>query len=75
LDGNPVVHSPSAMSQVVEEKYSCDSSGTVAVTITNLTSGYARQYRLGRWASKEATIVPGKRIPATRKQKARGHEA
>jgi hypothetical protein len=31
------------------------------VTIANLTSGYRRDYRLGRWAAKEAAITPGKR--------------
>lgn len=69
MDGLPVVHSPTAVSQHIEEMYSCDSSGTVAVTITNLTSGYERQYRLGRWASKASTIVPGKRAPEIRKHK------
>lgn len=57
----PVEHSPSAMSQIIEETYKCDASGTVGVTITNLTSGYRREYRLGRWAAKEAAITPGKR--------------
>ncbi len=57
----PVMHSPSAMSQLIEETYKCDASGTVGVTITNLTSGYTREYRLGRWAAKEAAITPGKR--------------
>jgi molecular chaperone DnaK len=57
----PVTHSPSAMSQLIEETYKCDASGAVGVTITNLTSGYTREYRLGRWAAKEAAITPGKR--------------
>ena len=64
----PVTHSPSAMSQVIEETYTCDASGTVGVTITNLTAGYRRDYRLGRWAAKEAAITPGKRkrrLPAS----------
>ena len=65
-DGATVVHSPWAMSQRIEEKYGCDSSGAVTVTITNLTAGYDRQYRLGRWASKAKTIVPGRR-PAKHK--------
>ncbi len=63
LDGEsvPVAHSASAMSQIIEETYTCDASGTVGVTITNLTAGYRRDYRLGRWAAKEAAITPGKR--------------
>jgi molecular chaperone DnaK (HSP70) len=73
-DGAAVLHSPAAMSQCIEEKYGCDSSGTVTVTITNLTSGYDRQYRLGRWASKEKTIVPGRR-PLKHKADPRKHKA
>lgn len=73
-DGAAVLHSPAAMSQCIQEKYGCDSSGTVTVTITNLTSGYDRQYRLGRWASKEKTIVPGRR-PLKHKADPRKHKA
>ena len=63
MDGEdvPVRHSESAMSQLVEESYTCDASGTVTVTIANLSAGYQREYRLGRWAAKEAAITPGKR--------------
>lgn len=56
-----VEHSWNARTQHIEEIYTCDSSGTVTVRVANLTSGYDRVYRLGRWASKEATIVPGRR--------------
>jgi len=56
-----VSHSWAARSQHIEEIYTCDASGTVTVRIANLTSGYDRVYRLGRWASKEATIIPGRR--------------
>jgi molecular chaperone DnaK (HSP70) len=66
-DAVPVGHSHAAASQVIEETYACDASGTVGVTISNLTSGYKREYRLGRWAAKEAAITPGKRKRATRK--------
>lgn len=46
----------------VEETYACDSSGAVAVTITDLDARFAGKYRLGRWATKdEAPIVPGRR--------------
>lgn len=57
----PVCHSPAAASQLIEETYSCDASGTVAVRISNVTAGYERDYRLGRWAAKEAAIKPGGR--------------
>ena len=62
-----VGHSSAASSQLIEETYACDASGTVGVTISNLTSGYKREYRLGRWASKDAAITPGKRKRAPRK--------
>jgi molecular chaperone DnaK (HSP70) len=68
-DDVPVSHSAAASSQHIEEKYTCDSSGTVTVTIMNLTAGYERQYRLGRWASKAAAIAPGKRAAEPRKSK------
>jgi molecular chaperone DnaK (HSP70) len=47
-----------------EERYGCDAGGTVTVTISNLTAGYGRNYRLGRWAAEEPPLVPGKRKPA-----------
>jgi molecular chaperone DnaK (HSP70) len=51
-----------------EESYSCAADGTVKVTIADLSEGYSRSYRLGRWSSGETRIVPGrKRKPAARK--------
>jgi hypothetical protein len=47
--------------QRIQERYSCDASGTVSVTIRNLSAGYERHYRLGRWAGKDAPVVPGRR--------------
>jgi molecular chaperone DnaK (HSP70) len=49
-----------AWSQEIEETYSCDASGAVTVRIANLTAGYERLYRLGRWAVPSEPIVPGK---------------
>jgi molecular chaperone DnaK (HSP70) len=63
----PVAHAPSAESQEIEEHYACDASGSVAVTIRNLTSNYAREYRLGRWSGKAAVIRPGSRRKAAAK--------
>ncbi len=57
----PVVHVDPGALQQAEERYSCDSSGAVMVTITSLGDGYARQYRLGRWAPGDTLIVPGRR--------------
>jgi molecular chaperone DnaK (HSP70) len=54
-----------------EERYGCDAGGTVTVTISNLSSGYGRSYRLGRWSAEEAPIVPGKRKTAKPRTPAR----
>ena len=56
----PVSYSPALAAQQIEESYTCDASGTVGVAITNLTAGYRRDYRLGKWSAKDALISPGK---------------
>jgi molecular chaperone DnaK (HSP70) len=61
LTGIAVEHSPAAESQRIEERYSCDSSGTVQVQIVNATSKYSKTYRLGRWAAKTAPVTPGRK--------------
>jgi molecular chaperone DnaK (HSP70) len=65
-----VQHSAAASSQEVEETYSIDASGTITITIANLSAGYDRIYRLGRWAAKDAPVTPAKARMrhATRKQ-------
>jgi molecular chaperone DnaK (HSP70) len=57
-----------------EERYNCDAGGTVTVTISNLTSGYHRSYRLGRWSAEEPPIVPGKRAKTARPARARASQ-
>jgi molecular chaperone DnaK (HSP70) len=47
--------------QEAEEAYSVDSSGAVTVTISNLSAGYAKSFRLGRWAVPQSPVVPGKK--------------
>ena len=59
-DAAEVEHSAAARSHEVQETYSIDASGTVTITIANLTAGYDRVYRLGRWASKDAPVTPAK---------------
>ena len=59
-DATEIAHSAAARSHKVEETYSIDASGTVTITIANLTAGYQRVYRLGRWASKDAPVTPAK---------------
>lgn len=53
----PVVHR-NGQAQVIEEHYSCDATGAVRVAIRNLTAGYERDFRLGRWAAKDAVLEP-----------------
>lgn len=59
-DDVPVLHLDRVRHQTIEENYACDASGAVTVTISNATAGYKREYRLGRWAAKDAPIVPEK---------------
>src|SRR5262249_17240311 len=49
---------PAASEQWIEERYACDPAGVVTVEIRNLTSGYGREYRLGRWSGKTAVMRP-----------------
>jgi hypothetical protein len=60
VESATVQHSAAAQSQEIEEKYSIDASGTVTIAISNLTAGYEREYRLGRWAAKDALVTPAK---------------
>jgi molecular chaperone DnaK (HSP70) len=61
LSGVPVAHCDCAREQSVQEAYSCSAGGTVAVTISDLSTGYERTYRLARWAANEAAIAPNKK--------------
>jgi molecular chaperone DnaK (HSP70) len=56
LAGAPVERSGTAAAQQIEERYACNATGTLAVTIHNLTSQYAREYALGRWSGKPAAV-------------------
>jgi len=68
LDRIEVAPCERAMDQEIEETYSCDSGGAVTVAISNLTSGYRRSYRLGRWAAPGKPVVPGKRKRAAKRR-------
>lgn len=61
LSQAPVSHSDAAVSEQIEECYAADAGGGVTVTIRNLTSGYAREFRLGRWASQSPAAIPARR--------------
>ncbi len=56
-----VERSRCAAAQIVEERYECDSGGSIRVTITNETTGYSRSYQLGRWSAQTRSIRPVKR--------------
>ncbi len=58
LPARGVEHSPRAVAERIEERYAADAGGGVTVSIRNLTSGYGREYRLGRWAIREAPVKP-----------------
>jgi len=57
----PVTHVPTGRQQEVKELYACDATGVVSVTIANLSAGYNRQYRLGRWSAGDVPIGPGRK--------------
>jgi molecular chaperone DnaK (HSP70) len=56
----PVVRTPGTKQFVVEETYTCDSSGNLAVSISNKSTGYEKTFRLGRWSAKQAKMAAGR---------------
>ncbi len=69
LDQIPVGYLNNGHRCEAEESYACDRSGAVTVTIANLLAGYNRSYRLGRWATSEALVVPGRKKSRSRRGK------
>ena len=61
LTGIDVGFCPAAQAQQIEERYTCDASGSVQAQVFNLTSRYSRTYRLGRWSGKTAPVTPGRK--------------
>ena len=59
-----VEHCPPAQTHLSEERYSCDSSGSVTVRIANETAGYGKQFRLGKWGAQSAAVTPGRKKKA-----------
>ncbi len=72
LEQVPVGHLNNGHRSEAEESYACDRGGAVTVTIRNLPEGYNRSYRLGRWATSEALVVPGRKKTRTRRGQASG---
>jgi molecular chaperone DnaK (HSP70) len=60
------------LNQQIVETYRCGAGGELEVEIANLSAGYQRKYRLGRWGGNRAPIVPGKTKRAAPKKKAAG---
>jgi molecular chaperone DnaK (HSP70) len=63
--GIPVERSDTAARQQIDEHYTCHATGTLAVTIRNLTAHYAREYTLARWSS-QAVALP---VPTRRRRR------
>jgi molecular chaperone DnaK (HSP70) len=52
-----VTRTPATASFVVEETYTCDSSGNLAVAISNKSTGYQKKFHLGRWSEKQPKML------------------
>ncbi len=52
-----VDRTPATASFVVEETYTCDSWGNLAVAIANKSTGYEKKFQLGRWSEKQPKIA------------------
>ena len=72
LASTVVERSPGVEGQWIEERYTCDSSGRLAVTISNLRSEYQHAFKLGRWAASPRRVRPGGRASRASKRRARG---
>ncbi len=72
LSSTRVEYSGAAATQRIEEHYQCDGGGAITVIVANQTSGYSREYHLGRW-SQQKQSKPVK--PLARQRKAAGNSA
>jgi molecular chaperone DnaK (HSP70) len=60
LTSVPVVRTPAMTSFVIEETYTCDRNGNLAVAIANRSTGFQKTFRLGRWSAKHAKLSPSR---------------
>ena len=63
-----VAYSPAASGQHIEERYDCDSGGSIKVTIVNRSDGYSRSFPLGHWSQETQSVKPvqrRKKVPTT----------
>lgn len=72
LSSVPVTRDGHAAADVIEEEYSCDSSGSIRVSIRNRSAGYEREYRLGNWSAQDAEPKPTRRRQAGRAKRQSG---
>jgi len=63
LSGVAVRHDPAAGQHEIRETCRCEASGSVVVTLSNLTANYSRSYALGHWGARSEPIKPGRRRP------------
>jgi molecular chaperone DnaK len=61
LEPLPVERSSETDGHEIEECYACDATGCVTVSISNLSSHYGREYKLGRWSGKASVVKPAPR--------------
>jgi molecular chaperone DnaK (HSP70) len=66
LAGISVNRTPAAAAFVVEETYTCDSSGNLAVAISNRSTGYEKKFQLGCWSEMQPKLVSSR--PAKRRK-------
>jgi molecular chaperone DnaK (HSP70) len=62
LSAVSVTRTPATSDFVVEETYTCDGSGNLAVAISNKSTGYEKRFRLGRWSGKQAKVLSGRAV-------------
>jgi hypothetical protein len=74
LSSTRVEYSGAATTQHIEEHYECDGGGAITVTVANQTSGYTREYHLGRWSQRQE-IKPIKSVARRRKAAGSGASA
>ena len=53
----PVRRTAATENFVVEEAYTCDGSGNLAVLISNKSTGYEKEFRLGRWSERQPKVL------------------
>ena len=60
LSAIPIRRAPDLNGNLIEERYECDSGGSIRVAIANRSANFVRSYGLGRWSQK-TTVKPSTR--------------